>query len=215
MVLVDDILDLAKFDSNRFLLNISKFKLREVIEEINYIFKFQWDEKHLAFNILWDPEVVDSYFCSDSKRIKQVLINLISNSFKFTENGGIRIEISDYVHHRKKYLKFSVTDTGIGIHKDDIPKLFAMFGMIRKNNSSQLNKWGSGIGLWISKKIVESLGGKITWESEDGKWTWFTFSIKNMPELVKEEHHSAQVFINSLDIIKQTLWWIKNLTLAI
>ena len=195
MVLVDDILDLAKFDSNRFLLNISKFKINEIIEEISYIFKFQWEEKHLKFNIFWDPELANTEFCSDSKRIKQVLINLISNSFKFTESGGIRIEIIDYIHRQKKYLKFLITDTGIGISKEDIAKLFVMFGMIRKQKTSKLNKSGSGIGLCISKKIVESLGGKISWESEEARWTWFSFTIKNMPNSVHEEKHSAQVRI--------------------
>ena len=91
LVLVEDILDLAKFDGNTFKLNISKFKIREIINEIDYIFRFQWIEKKINLSIEWKQELGEMELYSDSKRIKQVLINLISNSFKFTEIGKIDI----------------------------------------------------------------------------------------------------------------------------
>ena len=99
-------------------------------------------------------------YMSDPKRIKQVLINLISNSFKFTEKGRIKVEIKEIKLNEQEFLKFTVSDTGVGISKQDIPKLFKMFGILSKHRN-KMNKTGSGLGLSISKRIVESLEGKI------------------------------------------------------
>ena len=123
---------------------------------------------------------------SDNKRIKQVLINLISNSFKFTERGRIEIKIGEFKRNGDDFLKFEVSDTGVGISKQDIPRLFKMFGMLSKHRN-QLNQSGSGLGLSISKRIVESLGGKIKVKSSEGEWTKFIFSIKISRESENEE----------------------------
>lgn len=164
--LIEDILDLAKFDANKFELNIGEFNLGEMLEEINYIFGFQCQERHLNFSINCRKEVSADVYRSDSKRIKQVLVNLVSNSMKFTQKGGITIDVSRKKTRDKKLLKFSVTDTGIGISKEDIKKLFRLFGMIDKDRSSH-NQSGTGIGLCVSKKLVESLGGTIKAESRE------------------------------------------------
>ena len=108
-----------------------------------------------------------------------MLINLISNSCKFTQTGKIVVKISQTAADDKQYLKFEVLDSGIGISSKDIPKLFSMFGML-DNKKDLLNKSGSGIGLSISKMLVEQLGGKIKVRSEEGKWTKFTFTVENL-----------------------------------
>ena len=180
--LVEDILDLAKFDANRFELNIGEFKLRDVVNEVNSIFKFQCQERRLEFKIEWSSRIYDKEYRSDAKRVKQVIINLVSNSLKFTMYGRIVLSIREIRRHRHNYLEFTVYDTGVGIKREDIGKLFEMFGMIEKNRRL-LNQSGTGIGLWISKKLVESLGGKIHVESEEHSWTRFTFTtylLKNI-----------------------------------
>ena len=178
MNLVDDILDMSKFEAKTFKLNIDNFKLCDLLEDIDYIFGFQWVEKHLNFKIKWPPSLSNRIYNSDQKRIKQVLINLISNSLKFTERGSIKIKISEYKKNGEEFLKFVISDTGVGISKQDISKLFKMFGMLSKHRN-KLNKSGSGLGLSISKRIVESLGGKIKVSSEENEWAKFTFTIKN------------------------------------
>ena len=90
-----------------------------------------------------------------------------------------------------KYLKFSVKDTGIGIKENDIDKLFWMFSMISKGRR-KYNPTGSGIGLSISKKIVESLGGHISAQSEYGKYTKFTFTIKDMSSDITREENKVR-----------------------
>lgn len=117
---------------------------------------------------------------SDCNRIKQILINLVSNAFKFTQSGEIIVTISQIEKHEKSYLKFTVRDTGIGINKNSICKLFNLFEKLSNKN---LNACGTGIGLSISKMLVENLGGTIQAESEEGKWTKFTFTVENYPKL--------------------------------
>ena len=179
MNLVEDILDLARFDAGKFELNISSFKLNDVLKEIEYIFLFQCQEKHISFNIIWSRWMRDRVYRSDEKRIKQILINLISNSLKFTQEGGITLRVDRRTKHGKDFLKFEVEDTGIGIKREDLPKLFKMFGMIERHRL-QYNKSGTGIGLSISKMLSESLGGKIEVDSVEGRWTKFTFYVEDI-----------------------------------
>ena len=122
--LVEDILDMAKFNSNTFKLNIEPFLLESVLKDMEYIFGFQWAEKRLDFRIFWDRDISQEMYNSDAKRLKQVLINLVSNSLKFTERGSITIKVSKQINQDKTYLKFKVIDTGVGIEKKDISKLF-------------------------------------------------------------------------------------------
>ena len=122
--LVEDILDMAKFTSMTFQLNIEPFCLESVLMEIDFIFGFQCEEKRLNFNIQWDQRTLKGVYNSDAKRLKQVLINLVSNSYKFTERGGITIRVQKINLNSDIYLKFWIMDTGVGINKKDISKLF-------------------------------------------------------------------------------------------
>ena len=197
--LIEDLLDMAKFNAGRLSLNMDEFKLSDVIQEMQYIFWFQCQEKRLDFSIKWDSSVAEATYKSDARRIKQVLINLISNSCKFTQTGKIVVKISQTAADDKQYLKFEVLDSGIGISSKDIPKLFSMFGML-DNKKDLLNKSGSGIGLSISKMLVEQLGGKIKVRSEEGKWTWviFTIEVIQMPIIVSSSlilYYYFNVFI--------------------
>ena len=160
MNLVEDILDLEKFDAGTFTHIIEPFQLSELVEDIKFIFEAQWWERGLHFRIDADERILEKFYESDHGRIRQVLINLISNAVKFTQEGGITIQIEERCMKHAFYLGFSVIDTGVGISKKDQRNLFKMFGMIKKQRNV-LNQHGTGIGLVISKQIVESLNGKI------------------------------------------------------
>ena len=90
---------------------------------------------------------------SDRSRLKQVLMNLMTNSCKFTFQGSVTLSINVFSNDDNDYIKFCVSDTGIGIKKEDQSKLFRLFGMIKSNNDCQINPNGCGIGLTVSKKI--------------------------------------------------------------
>ena len=101
--------------------------MKSLLSEIDFLFEFQWTERKLAFKIIWDQDLANLYFESDAKRIKQVLINLVSNSIKFTERGRITITVSKIEANNELFLKFKVKDTGIGINQNDMPKLFRYY----------------------------------------------------------------------------------------
>jgi two-component system, sensor histidine kinase len=175
--LVEDILDLGKFESGTFTLNASEFAVSDIVNDINYIFENQFRERGLIFQIKVKERLKISKFVSDVCRIRQVLINLISNSFKFTQEGSITLMIEQEILSRRIFLKFSVIDTGVGISKKDQSRLFKMFSMLDQHKK-KMNQKGTGIGLAISKKIVESLGGEITVESEENECTCFSFTVE-------------------------------------
>ena len=112
---------------------------------------------------------------SDKKRLMQVLLNLTSNAFKFTFNGGIKISARASKISRTKCIEFCVEDTGIGIKQEDQQKLFKLFSMISDEKTINTNGWGIGLTIW--KKFIEILGGTIEFKSEWEKGTKVIFKI--------------------------------------
>jgi len=151
------------------------------MDEITYIFEDQCIHKKIEFDVDIPKPVLAQTFCSDIGRIKQILMNLISNSFKFTSEGSIRVSAKLILQRNAggenyRNLVLSVEDTGVGISKADIKNLFKMFGMINKHQN-KLNSKGTGLGLTISKKLTESLGGHIGLKSVEGKGTKIEFNV--------------------------------------
>ena len=183
MSLIEDILDLAKIEAGTFTLNEQPFLIKNLAQDIEFIFAFQWIHKGLKFIVDVDNDIINSSFYSDIGRIKQIIMNLISNAFKFTPAGGITFSIrclnkfDESNFERWNYLEFKVADTGIGIPDNEIHGLFKMFGTIDQN-SKEYNWRGTGIGLTISKKLVESLGGTIHLCSVVGSGTIVSFTVK-------------------------------------
>ena len=121
------------------------------------------------------------------------------------------LTVGKYERNKEWYLKFVVSDTGVGISKQDIPKLFKMFGMLSKHRS-KMNQSGTGLGLAISKKIVESLGGKIKVSSCENEWTKFTFTVKYMPEEInRSEENKHEGFDNNLQSLPKEESKLQNL----
>ena len=179
--LIENFIDLSKLESETFTLNEEPFSLKTLIHEIEYIFGFQWTQKGLVFWVDIDQDLLLSSFCSDVGRIKQVLMNVISNAFKLTPTGGISLRVKckfildEFSFERNRYLEFKVADTGIGVSQLDMKNLFKIF---RSDERHKLDCRGTGVGLTISKKIVEKLGGQITLNSKEGLGTEVIFTIK-------------------------------------
>jgi signal transduction histidine kinase len=192
--LTEDILDFAKIEAGIFTLNSKVFIIIELINEIMFIFEHQWRAKGLEFIIEGDEELLRSEFNSDWGRIKQILINLISNAFKFTRQGYIKIIISSYTERsfeqNQRFLKFVVEDTGVGISEHDQARLFKVFGMVHKHRD-EFNLRGTGLGLTITQKLVELLGGEISLESEEENGTKVTFIIKETQDTESEDDYSS------------------------
>lgn len=173
--LINNILDFSKLEAGKFQLEPREFKFKDMMEYVksNHINKVH--EKGLDFFMTIAPDIPD-VLIGDELRIAQILNNLLSNATKFTTVGKVMLEaVATAKAGNKIELFFMVVDTGIGIDKKDQDKLFKSFSQVEASISRRFG--GTGLGLNISKNLVELMGGHISVESEVGKGTMFTFSI--------------------------------------
>lgn len=168
--LVNDLLDVAKIEAGKFELNIQEYDLVAVIKEQIKTFQSQAEMKHLEIG-LTSPESYRMQF--DKIRIGQVMGNLISNSIKYTDAGRIEVDVSPDMQNKRMVV--AIKDTGVGISPDDLPHLFSKFKQLKSYDPSRK---GTGLGLVVSKGIVEAHGGRI-WAESTGEnlGSTFYFSI--------------------------------------
>lgn len=189
--LINDILDLNKIEAGKIELNPVPADINNILNEIKNLFKERFESKNLLFEIEISKNVPESVIV-DPLRIKQILINLVGNAYKFTEKGKVKIIVTNLNVSKEVgeeiQLKFSVEDTGIGIPKDKLDLIFEAFTQAEKDTSQKFG--GTGLGLTISKKFVELMGGKIFVESEVGKGSTFSFII---PVVVSEVVEKLEV----------------------
>jgi len=174
--LINDILDMSRIESGRLVLRKEEFSFSAMLEEINTLVMSQCSHKGLTFECHINGSV-DDYYIGDDLKLKQVLINILSNAIKFTEApGNVTLAIERMaVYGDQSTLRFSVKDTGIGMDKSFIPKIFDSF---TQEDSSRNNKYGStGLGMAITKNIVELMNGSITVESEKGVGSEFIMIV--------------------------------------
>jgi signal transduction histidine kinase/ligand-binding sensor domain-containing protein/DNA-binding response OmpR family regulator len=174
---INDILDYSKIDSGKMELESKNFDLRNTIEEVLDLFAGKAAESGL--DLIYEMDYnVPAQIVGDSLRLRQVLMNLVSNAIKFTSHGEIFIGVHvRNVDHDVVELGFEVRDTGIGISSDKLDRLFKAFSQI---DSSTTRKYGgTGLGLVICEKLIALMGGQITVTSAEGSGTTFSFFIKN------------------------------------
>lgn len=191
LTIINDILDFSKIDSGKMALEFFPFRVNDCIEEAIDLLSQKAMQKKLGLFYLIEPDVPE-YVVSDITRLRQVLVNLISNAVKFTEEGEI------FIHVRRELdspdsLLFTVRDTGIGISSEKQSKLFTPFS--QADSSTTRRYGGTGLGLAISARLVNLLGGRIWLESEPGRGTIFHFTVhvekarqitdKNLDQLTK------------------------------
>ena len=194
--LINDILDMSRIESGRLMIRREEFSFRNMLEQINTMVISQCSEKGLHYECQVTGGVSDFYIGDDMK-LKQVLINILSNAIKFTDApGSVTMEVErTAVYENHSTVKFSIRDTGIGISREFLPHIFDAFS---QEDSSRNNKYGStGLGMAITKNIVELMNGTISVESEKGKGTEFTVVIT----LTNSEHQGpATSIINPRDM---------------
>ena len=174
--LINDILDMSRIESGRLVLRKEEFSFREMLEQINTMVMSQCKEKGLKYECSVTGGVSDFYIGDDMK-LKQVLINILSNAIKFTDAPG---EVNFKVEKTARFednstIRFSISDTGIGMSREFLSKIFDPF---TQEDSSRKNKYGStGLGMAITKNIVQLMNGTISVESEKGKGSTFIVTI--------------------------------------
>ncbi|MBI1290645.1 response regulator [bacterium] len=174
LMLINDILDLSKIESGKLELEESEFLLRLCLEEAVDMLAAQAQRKKLTLALRIDPNVPERVL-GDRARLQQVLINLLSNAVKFTETGSVVMRVAlTALEGTRTTLRFEVEDTGIGIPKEGIARLFQPFTQL---DASIVRKYGgTGLGLAISRLLVEAMGSRIELESEEGKGSRFHFA---------------------------------------
>ena len=177
--LINDILDMSRIESGRMTVRNEEFAFPKLIEQINTIFSGQCKEKKLEYNCHING-ALDEYYIGDSVKLRQVLINILGNAVKFTPEGGKVDLIVEKTgsFDKKSAIRFIIRDTGIGMSKEYLPKIFDTFS---QEDSNTTNKYGSsGLGMAITKSIVEMMNGKIEVESQKGVGTTFTVTVTLM-----------------------------------
>ena len=190
--LINDILDMSRIESGRVMLNKEKFSFSAMIEQINSLVMTQCNEKGLTYECQVQSGPEDIFFGDDMK-LKEVLLNILSNAVKFTEEpGSVTMTVESVAKYEgQETLQFRIKDTGIGMDKEYIPKIFDVFS---KENENGKSKYGSsGLGMAITKRIVEMMNGSISVESEKGVGTEFTVAVTLRKGDRKDQEHTGEI----------------------
>ena len=180
LTLINDILDLSKVEAGKLELENKAINPQSVFLDMDRIFARDMAEKGLDFQIHIDPELPDTLIL-DEVRLRQILLNLVGNAVKFTESGSVRLSVEKQALNTETSnlsLTFSVEDTGLGIPEDQLETIFEAFGQYR--DPDQPMKRGTGLGLTITKRLVEIMGGDIVVKSEVGKGSIFQVQLNQV-----------------------------------
>ncbi len=196
LIIINDILDISKIEVDKIDLESIPFSIAEVIKNVNAIMKFKTEEKGLELKTSI-PKSIPKVL-GDPNRLRQILINLVSNAIKFTENGSVTTSLKLMQSEEEKEtinVRFTISDTGIGIEKESIEKIFNSFEQAYSDTSRKFG--GTGLGLSISKKLITLQKGKIWVDSEKGKGSQFHFTIPFKLNTAKENTIVETAIINT------------------
>ena len=174
--IINDILDMSRIESGRMAIRNEEFSFSRALEQVNAMISTQCRDKGLHYDCHISGHV-DDYYIGDDMKLRQVLINILGNAVKFTPEGGsVRFTVEEAARYNgKTTLRFIISDTGIGMSREYLPRLFDTFS---QEDSSATSRYGStGLGMPITKSIVELMNGTIDVESEKGVGTTFTVTI--------------------------------------
>lgn len=182
LTIISDILDLSKIESGKVYLVNENYSLSSLVEDVERSIQKRIMEKGLELKIYVEPELHEN-LKGDEVRIKQIIMNLLTNAVKYTEKGEVRLYITGTVMDNKQNLTIEVSDTGIGMRSEDMDKLFTNFERLdlKRNRSVE----GTGLGLPITKNLLVAMGGDITVSSVYGEGSTFTATVGQ--EIVNEE----------------------------
>lgn len=194
--IVNNILDITKIEEGKTEVKIEPYNLADTIAELKNITEISLAEKPIKFNV----EIIGNVpnrLRGDQVKVYQVLMNLLSNAVKYTQKGNITFSVESINFGSKATLTFKVKDTGIGIKKTDYDKIFQKFERL---DQEQKNIQGSGLGLSITKRLVDMMGGKISFESEYQRGTTFTVVLEQ--EIISKDKISEE---DTNKVIKKTV----------
>jgi len=190
LAIINDILDFSKLDAGKILIENIPFTLRESIEEVLILLTPSSQKRNIELSLRM-PSHVPDLLIGDPMRIKQVLINLVNNAIKFSDKGSVTIDIeSQNIDEYSVFFKIKVTDTGIGMNKEQQKTIFKAFGQAEKSVTRLYG--GSGLGLVICRHLANEMKGEISFNSEEGQGStfWFSFQCDINPIPIKTSLHT-------------------------
>ncbi|NBC05989.1 MAG: helix-turn-helix domain-containing protein [Bacteroidetes bacterium] len=185
LLLVNQLMDLSKLESKQMQQDLRRADIGEVFREVYRLFLPLAEKKAITLKLSAPPSITPSYF--DKNKLEKVFYNLLSNAVKFTPEGGqVQAALSEVEQKQQAFFKIKVTDTGIGIRQEDLPRIFDRFYQV--NDSSVREHEGTGIGLALTKELIELMDGTISVESQYEKGTTFELllPVRNELETVGE-----------------------------
>ena len=197
--LINNVLDMSRIESGRMVLEESWVNIREIIEEVTNLMQPEIHYKEQEYEYRVAENIPDYVFC-DRLRVTQLLLNLLSNAVKYTpKQGMIRLHVSEGFGAPMGYfaLEFVIRDTGIGMSKEFQKRIFVPFE--RENNSTVSKVIGSGLGMSICKGIVDSMGGSLTVDSQQGRGSEITVNLAMRYRSGDEEKAGAQMNTDSAE----------------
>jgi signal transduction histidine kinase len=172
--LITDLSDMSLVDSNRLKLEMTSFSISACIDELSKFLRPKFDEKNLQFNVDIDADIPPVY--ADRKRTGQILVNLIGNAAKYTYPGGkIDVIVTKITKDGKTFVRIAIEDTGLGIKEEDKAWIFQRY--FRAEDAQRQDIPGTGLGLYISKRLVELMNGSIWFESIYNQGSIFYFTL--------------------------------------
>ena len=209
MEIINDILDFSKIESGKLELEIKKYELHSLAKEVLDLFSYSTDSKHLDLRLTIEKNI-PKYIWVDALRLKQILVNLMSNAVKFTENGSVELNVSlKETNDELTTLQFSVIDTGIGIEENYQQKIFEAFS---QGDSSTTRKFGgTGLGLSISNDLLKLMNSRLNLKSKpnEGSTFYFEIAVKVCDDLslapILEETATAKVTTEQPTLISTSL----------
>ena len=215
LAIINDILDISKIESGKLEIAPAQYHISSLLADVINIIKARTDEKTLPFVVNIDANIPSALY-GDELRIKQILINLLGNAVKFTHEGQITLSIGYNVEDNACELTFSVADTGIGIKKKDIEKIFVLFQQVDSKRNRNIE--GTGLGLTLSKQLTKMMGGSFEVESEFGVGSTFTVKIRQeivdtrpAAALNNPERNSVLVFENRPAYLRSVIYALESL----
>lgn len=185
IVIINDILDFSKIEAGKLTIENSEFNLDKLLDVLYEMFKHKAEEKSISFSIEKDDQL-PSFFMGDSVRINQVLMNLLSNSLKFTSEGHVKVKLKKLGEKENQVnIEFRVEDTGIGIDEEKQKTIFESFTQAQSDTTRKYG--GTGLGLTIVKKLVNLMNGEVSLVSELDKGSAFVFNIPLTVSSTKKE----------------------------
>jgi signal transduction histidine kinase/DNA-binding response OmpR family regulator len=174
LALINDVLEVSKIEAGQTTFESTTFDLRALLFDLEKLFDSSMDAKGLQFEVI-GIDAVPRHVVTDENKLRQVLLNILSNAVKFTEQGGVTMRVAtEDLTSSEMRLKVEVADTGVGIGKDEMDKVFAYF---EQTASGRAKQSGTGLGLALSRDYARMMGGDITFTSEEGKGSTFYLNV--------------------------------------